>query len=1019
MAGAANKKCVVAEQRARTEYNGSSSGDTSSSGKATHSERSSASASRSHHVSSSRALTARSSRPAQMDGNADPAPLNERNPATSKVIIDDKRLNFDLGMSGWSTIRGLEISKGMPPRQAPSKLGVAIKVGLNSFHVETFPDIPIYQYDVQIGSGVEKRGAIRAVWESKAVQKEVGANSVFDGNKLMWSGKSFDRPEIRFLVDLNAEEGRDMTKVKGRYHITCRCHITCHDLTNTPTDPDKQRFYVQIRKTNRVRFDTLKAHLQGKASFDNACLEAINFADHLLRSTPSTKFTPIKRAFFQTRIDGKATNNASMSLGAGVEAFKGVYQSLRLVHPGRLAINIDVANGVFWINQKLMDTAVQLTGCRDPSDLSAALSRGGESSRQGKALKRLRKIHVLTKHRNGQADRICIDRFIYKSAKQHKFKILNSGVEVETTLYNYYANKYNIRLQYPDLPLVQSTKALRSKDPKDPTSKVLTSLYPMEILMIKENQRFNYKMDEKQTANMIKFAVTAPPERWSHIEHGQKMLSWNSDPMLQKYGLTVANKRTNVDARLLTAPTVKYAKGEAKPGTSGRWDLKAKVLLQSNPVPLKSWAICVISGRRGGKPDKATIDKFVSEFVKGYIGLGGKVENRNPPMVLASGEDAGAWVTDTWNKAGNSAQSRPQMLMFILPDKDSTTYGRIKRSCECRYGVVSQCVQYAHAQKAQLQYIANVCMKFNAKLGGATCRAVGKTTAAPNGIFTSPTMIIGADVSHTAPGVEAPSMAALTMSLDKLATRYAAACQANGYRVEIINTDIINAELKSLVMHWVSSVGNGKLPAVVFYLRDGVSEGQYSHVLAQEVSDMKAMFKTIDPGNTTKFVVIVGSKRHHVRFFPDKGDKNGNPLPGTLVESGVTNPFENDFFLCGHNALKGTARPVHYYVLMNETALGNDYIHTLLYEHAYQYARATTPVSIHPAIYYAHLAAARAVPHDPKWSGATDAAAAGTTNKQSGSQGQSGGSSSGVPTDCEKLLDMPNQGGIRSSMWYI
>lgn len=266
-----------------------------------------------------------------------------------------------------------------------------------------------------------------------------------------------------------------------------------------------------------------------------------------------------------------------------------------------------------------------------------------------------------------------------------------------------------------------------------------------------------------------------------------------------RYGLNVSNKRTTVDARLLTAPTVKYGKGDAKPGTSSRWDLKAKQFLQSNPVPLKSWAVCVISGRRGGKPDKATIDRFISEFVKGYIGLGGKVENKTPPMVLAAGDDAGVWVTDTWNKAGTAANSRPQMLMFILPDKDSVTYGRIKRSAECRYGVVSQCVQYAHAQKAQLQYIANVCMKFNAKLGGSTCRAVGKTTAGPTGIFTVPTMIIGADVTHGAPGAEVPSVAALTMSIDKLATRYAATCQTNGFRVEMINTNIINTELKAMV----------------------------------------------------------------------------------------------------------------------------------------------------------------------------------------------------------------------------
>jgi eukaryotic translation initiation factor 2C len=49
-----------------------------------------------------------------------------------------------------------------------------------------------------------------------------------------------------------------------------------------------------------------------------------------------------------------------------------------------------------------------------------------------------------------------------------------------------------------------------------------------------------------------------------------------------------------------------------------------------------------------------------------------------------------------------------------------------------------------------------------------------------------------------------------------------------------------------------------------------------------------------------KFTVVVASKRHHLRFFPKEGDmrggdRNGNALPGTLIERDVTHPFEYDF----------------------------------------------------------------------------------------------------------------------------
>ena len=62
----------------------------------------------------------------------------------------------------------------------------------------------------------------------------------------------------------------------------------------------------------------------------------------------------------------------------------------------------------------------------------------------------------------------------------------------------------------------------------------------------------------------------------------------------------------------------------------------------------------------------------------------------------------------------------------------------------------------------QAQYISNVCMKFNAKLGGATSLAI--TTSAEKQQSKIATLCIGADVSHAAPGSDAGSYAALTMS---------------------------------------------------------------------------------------------------------------------------------------------------------------------------------------------------------------------------------------------------------------
>ena len=111
-------------------------------------------------------------------------------------------------------------------------------------------------------------------------------------------------------------------------------------------------------------------------------------------------------------------------------------------------------------------------------------------------------------------------------------------------------------------------------------------------------------------------------------------------------------------------------------------------------------------------------------------------------------------------------------------------------------------------------------------------------------------MIIGADVSHAAPGLEQASMAAMTVSLDLQCCRYGAAVESNGKRVEMITGTNIRQMLTPLVDWWVKNVGNGQLPKHVYYFRDGVSEGQYIPLLKYEVADMKLVFD--DLGNAIK-----------------------------------------------------------------------------------------------------------------------------------------------------------------------
>lgn len=99
--------------------------------------------------------------------------------------------------------------------------GREVKMLLNSYSVDQFPLGAVYQYDVQIGNGAEKRAVIFKAWACQARKNATGEFFIFDGNKLGWSGQNIER-DISMMVDLDAEEGRPPGRSSNTFRITIR-----------------------------------------------------------------------------------------------------------------------------------------------------------------------------------------------------------------------------------------------------------------------------------------------------------------------------------------------------------------------------------------------------------------------------------------------------------------------------------------------------------------------------------------------------------------------------------------------------------------------------------------------------------------------------------------------------------------------------------------------------------------------------------------------------------------------------
>jgi len=204
-------------------------------------------------------------------------------------------------------------------------------------------------------------------------------------------------------------------------------------------------------------------------------------------------------------------------------------------------------------------------------------------------------------------------------------------------------------------------------------------------------------------------------------------------------------------------------------------------------------------------------------------------------------------------------------------------------------------------------------------------------------------------------------------STDLQGTRFSAVVNTNGHRVEMISTDNVLKFVVRILRTFKHTTG--QIPERILYFRDGVSEGQYAQVIAEELRDIKIACQSINENYRPSITVTICSKRHHHRFFPNPtdrlaADRNGNVKPGTIVEKDITHPTEYDFFLASHAAIQGTARPVHYHVIHDENKIPVDEFQKLVYNTCYTYIRATNAVSLIPAVYYAHLASNRARAHE-------------------------------------------------------
>ncbi|KAI9921408.1 hypothetical protein PsorP6_002057 [Peronosclerospora sorghi] len=410
--------------------------------------------------------------------------------------------------------------------------------------------------------------------------------------------------------------------------------------------------------------------------------------------------------------------------------------------------------------------------------------------------KATRGVKVSITHRPGVRRSYRVNGLSKESADKTFFET-DDGQRV--SIAQYFQQTYKILLRYPNLPCLHVKK----------------NYLPMEVCRIEAGQNCPRKATDKQVANMIRFTCTPPDKRKQAIEQKMRDASFNTDPMLRAFGLEVHSRIVETTGRQLPPPNIEYSRGERESPRDGAWNMRGKQF--NTPVQFKSWA--VISLRDARRCSLGDIQKIFKAVIAQMGQLGMRCPPALPPiLVKQKREDKVRNLFHAAVKAATeSFKTTPQIVWMIIPVADAIAYGELKlmSDTEAGVGIVSQCMLSKHIAKCSPQYIANILMKVNTKLGGKN----GVISGPLPYVSASRTIIFGADVMHPSPMDRTrPSIAAVTASMDVNFIRHASSIRAQGHRVEQITNQ---KEMTMELMKQFYRQTRGKPDRIVFF-RDGV-----------------------------------------------------------------------------------------------------------------------------------------------------------------------------------------------------
>ncbi|VVC33819.1 Hypothetical protein CINCED_3A001948 [Cinara cedri] len=428
---------------------------------------------------------------------------------------------------------------------------------------------------------------------------------------------------------------------------------------------------------------------------------------------------------------------------------------------------------------------------------------------------------------------------------------------------DYYKQKWNITLKGGKQPMLVSKKQRALKSLDDKSSEDLIYLVPELCSMtgFTDEMRNNFTTMKA----VSEYTRIGPRDRINRYYNFHKRMKSTPEAMesLKNWNLGLKEKLVEIKGRMLPPELIYTVNESYDGGFECDWSRKITTKPMFKTASLSRWVILY--------PERIDYREFVGSLMKVSYEMGMRLPN--PDMILMHDTQI-RYYSQILEQIIN--EKNPSFILCIVSSSRADIYNLIKKKLCVDRAVPSQVVLSKHVSIVKLSIVTKIVVQINCKLGGAPWKVA---------IPLAKHMILGFDVCHDKQKKNI-SYGALVATMNDSQTSFYSCVERHESGQELsafFGATITKAMLKYKEL-------NGCFPLGIIVYRDGVGDGQISHVYQSEVTAIKKTCNVLCKDNSPGLAFIIVKKRISTRFFINDRAGFRNPAPGTIIDTVVTYP---------------------------------------------------------------------------------------------------------------------------------